>query len=309
MIVTKSDAVLELVRLANRVARSSAPVLLTGESGTGKELFAQLLHDASPRHGHPLVRVNCAALSSNLIESELFGHEKGAFTDAANQRIGRFELAGSGTLFLDEISEVPLATQAKLLRVLESNEFERVGSSVVLRHNVRIVAASNRHLEDEIRHERFRLDLFHRLNVICLEIPPLRERPEDIDPLAHHFLSLFQDENPEPATRLSSSAMDALRAHSWPGNVRELRNVIHRACVMCQDSEIRVEDLRLPEVAQEQVSESMPPRLLKIPLEETEREIILAAMARERNQQVVAKTLGISPRTLTNKLRRYREAS
>ena len=309
MIVTQSEAIRELVRIAHRVAKSSAPVLLLGESGTGKELFAQLIHDASDRSDRPNVRVNCAALSANLIESELFGHEKGSFTDAVDQRVGRFECAAGGTLFLDEIGEVPLGTQAKLLRVLESNEFERVGSSVSVRHDVRVVAASNRDLQREIRDERFRLDLFHRLNVICLEIPALRERPEDIELLTRHFLKAFQNENPNPVQDVSAKALDAMREYAWPGNVRELRNVIHRACILCEKREVDVEDLKLPLGTPSCATEPVPARWLSVPLDETERQIILAALAKERSQQVVASKLGISPRTLTNKLKRYRNAA
>ncbi|MEL6108567.1 MAG: sigma-54 dependent transcriptional regulator [Planctomycetota bacterium] len=308
VIVTKSDAIRELLRMARRVARSSAPVLLVGESGTGKELFAQLIHDASTRSDQRLVRVNCAALSSNLVESELFGHEKGSFTDAVAQRVGRFEHARNGTLFLDEISEVPIATQAKLLRVLESNEFERVGSSTPVKHDVRIVAASNRDLEAEVQERRFRADLYHRLNVICLPIPPLRDRREDIEPLASHFLQAFKPESPRSIDGFTVAAMRVLSEYDWPGNVRELRNVVLRACLLCDSREIDILDLRLP-TRVDGCAEVVPASWLETPLDETERKIILAALAREKSQQAVANKLGISPRTLTNKLRRYRSAA
>lgn len=307
VIVTKSEAIRGLIRMAHRVARSSAPVLLVGESGTGKELFAQLIHDASVRSDQRLVRVNCAALASNLVESELFGHEKGSFTDAVERRVGRFEHAGDGTLFLDEISEVPLATQAKLLRVLESNEFERVGSSIPIQHDVRIVAACNRDLEAEIQHQRFRADLYHRLNVICLRIPPLRDRREDIEPLAAHFLQLFKPESSLSIDGFTDAAMRVMNDYAWPGNVRELRNVVHRACVLADTREIDEIDLQLPSHCGSEAA--VPLNWLERPLEETERQIILAALSRDESQQVVAKKLGISPRTLTNKLQRYRAAA
>ncbi len=195
VIVTQSAKIRALIKLAQRVGASTAPVLLTGESGTGKELFAQLIHDSSARREKLLVRVNCAALPKQLIESELFGHERGSFTDAVANRKGRFEIADQGSLLLDEISEVPLSTQAKLLRVLESNEFERVGSSESIRHDVRIIAASNQDLNEQIRCSLFRLDLYHRINVVQLRIPPLRERREDVPVLAMHFLERFKHES------------------------------------------------------------------------------------------------------------------
>ena len=309
MIVTQSAKIRALIKLAQRVGASTAPVLLTGESGTGKELFAQLIHDSSARREKLLVRVNCAALPKQLIESELFGHERGSFTDAVANRKGRFELADQGSLLLDEISEVPLSTQAKLLRVLESNEFERVGSSESIRHDVRIIAASNQDLNEQIKCSLFRLDLYHRINVVQLRIPPLRERREDVPVLAMHFLERFKHESVIELRGFTSKAMQALANHPWPGNVRELRNVIHRACILSDSSLIDESYLELPlaEDRGPQTLATVPEHWLQTDLADVEREIILAAIDKYGNRQIVADKLGVSPRTLTNKIRRYRE--
>jgi DNA-binding NtrC family response regulator len=309
VIVTQSAKLRKLIRLAERVGASSAPVLLTGESGTGKELFAQLIHAASSRREGNLVCVNCAALSRTLIESELFGHEKGSFTDAASTRKGRFELASEGTLLLDEVGEIPVATQAKLLRVLESNEFERVGSSEPIRHNTRLIAASNRNLAREIRRGRFRLDLFHRISVVQIHIPPLRDRREDLPALAMHFLERFKSENPIPLVGFTRGAMEALAAYPWPGNVRELRNVIHRACILTDQALIDENCLQLmADVTEPKRGRlQLPEEWLATELADIERQVIVAAIKKYGNQRVVAEKLGVSPRTLTNKIRRYRE--
>lgn len=321
MIITQSAKVRDLVRFAQKAAASTAPVLLTGESGTGKELFAQLIHQASPRRDRAMVSLNCAALSENLLESELFGHEKGAFSGAITTRIGRFEKADGGTLLLDEVSEIPVAAQAKLLRVLESKQFERVGTSDPISHDVRIVAASNRDLEQEIDEGRFRLDLFHRLNVIEIQIPPLRDRAGDIPVLAMHFVEQFRHENQIRVEGFESEAMRALAHFDWPGNVRQLRNVIHRACVVAESSRITVQDLGLPELADNRGSHrestdepcalpqqcALPEQWLHTNLEEIERQIIIAAINKFGSRRVVAEKLGVSQRTLTNKIKRYRE--
>ena len=308
-----------LVKFARRAARSSAPILLTGESGTGKELFAQLIHQSSPRVSKALVTVNCAALPENLLESELFGHEKGAFSGAIALRQGRFELANEGTLMLDEVSEIPIASQAKLLRVLESKRFERVGNSAPIEHDVRVIAASNRNLQDEIDKGNFRLDLYHRINVIEIVIPPLRDRIGDIPLLAMHFIEQFQSESAVHIEGFDSDSMRALARHRWPGNVRELRNVVHRACVLSDNSRIRTEHLGTlgsegidtQDVAssnRETVGqEALPEQWLHTHLDEIERQIITAAITRFGNRRVVAEKLGVSPRTLTNKIKRYRE--
>ncbi|NND98987.1 MAG: sigma-54-dependent Fis family transcriptional regulator [Pirellulaceae bacterium] len=307
VIVTQSSKIRKLIQLAEKMAASSAPVLLTGESGTGKELFAQLIHDRSQRTGKPFVSVNCAALSGTLIESELFGHEKGSFTDAVANRQGRFELAATGSLMLDEISEIPMSSQAKLLRVLENGQYERVGSSHSVKSDVRIIAASNRSLMDEVTAERFRLDLYHRLNVLQIQIPPLRQRTEDIPVLAMHFVRRFKHENSVALKGFSHEAMQAMSEYQWPGNVRELRNVIHRACVLSDTELIQSEHLQLPEMAIESAAAALPEQWLHTELAELERQIITAAIEKFGNQRVVAEKLGVSPRTLSNKLRIYRE--
>ncbi len=272
-----------------------------------------------------MVAVNCAALPENLLESELFGHEKGAFSGAVAARKGRFELASDGTLMLDEVSEIPIASQAKLLRVLESKRFERVGNSTPIDHDVRIIAASNRDLQREIEDGNFRLDLFHRINVIEIVIPPLRDRLGDIPPLAMHFVGQFRNEGEVEIEGLDSAAMKALARHDWPGNVRELRNVIHRACVLSDGPRISVEHLGLPERADAvdqrdsrgaedgaqdgaDQREPLPERWLHTHLEDVERQIITAAIDRFGNRRLVAEKLGVSPRTLTNKIKRYRES-
>ena len=311
VIVTQSATIRRLIVFAKRIAASSAPVLLTGESGTGKELFAQLIHESSSRQGKRLVKVNCAALSRDLIESELFGHEEGAFTNAVAKRQGRFELAGDGSLLLDEISEVPVSTQAKLLRVLESSEFERVGSSEPIRHDVRIIASSNRDLKREIKNGNFRLDLYHRINVVQLHIPPLRQRCEDIPVLAMHFVERFKHENAVTIRGFTASAMQAMARYAWPGNVRELRNVVHRACILSEDGLISEDCLELPRPDGHSDSKAaasqLPEQWLQTELAEIERQIILAAINKYGNRRIVAEKLGVSQRTLTNKIRRYRE--
>ncbi len=309
MIVTQSSRIRKLVKLAEKLGATTAPILLTGESGTGKELFAQLIHDSSPRRGQRMVKVNCAALSKNLIESELFGHEEGSFTSAVAMRKGRFELAENGSLLLDEISEVPVSTQAKLLRVLESNEFERVGSSESIRHDVRIIAATNRDLAQEIKDGSFRLDLYHRINVVQLRIPPLRQRTEDIPVLAMHFVERFKHENPVDIRGFTKAAMQAMAAYGWPGNIRELRNVIHRACILSEGGLIEEESLQLPsdEHDDKEDASELPDHWLQTELADIERQIIMAAIDKYGNRRIVAEKLGVSPRTLTNKIRRYRE--
>lgn len=243
--VVKSAAVMDLLHVIDEVAKANTTILITGESGVGKELFAEQIHLRSARNGKPFVRVNCAALSSSLLESELFGHVKGAFTDAVSDRKGRFEAADGGTLFLDEIGELPLELQAKLLRVLQNHTFERVGSSKTVSVDVRIVAATNRNLEKMVEEGSFRSDLFYRLNVMPLNIPPLRERKEDILPLAKFFLSKFGNETKKSFDGFSPSAENALLDYYWPGNIRELENSIERACVLGTPPIIQAEDLRI----------------------------------------------------------------
>lgn len=246
--VAKSPAVLDLLHVIDEVSKANTTILITGESGVGKELFAEQLHLKSNRNGKPFVRVNCAALSPALLESELFGHVKGAFTDAVTDRKGRFESADGGTLFLDEIGELPLELQSKLLRVLQNHSFERVGSSETINVDVRIVAATNRDLEKMVNEGTFRSDLYYRLNVMPLNIPPLRERREDILPLARFFLTKFGNETKKNFEGFSIAAINALYEYFWPGNVRELENSVERACVLGKPPLIQAEDLRITSV-------------------------------------------------------------
>ncbi len=243
--VAKSPVVLDLLHVIDEVAKANTTILITGESGVGKELFAEQIHLRSNRVEKPFVRVNCAALSSALLESELFGHVKGAFTDAFADRKGRFEAADGGTLFLDEIGELPLELQAKLLRVLQNHSFERVGSNETVSVDVRIVAASNRNLEKMVSEGTFRSDLYYRLNVMPLNIPPLRERKEDLLPLAKFFLAEFANETKKNFEGFSSTAEKTLLDYYWPGNIRELENSIERACVLGRPPLIQAEDLRI----------------------------------------------------------------
>lgn len=243
--VAKSPAVVEILRVIDEVARTAATILITGESGVGKELFAEQVHLRSERNGRPFVRVNCAALSPSLLESELFGHVKGAFTDALADRVGRFELADGGTLFLDEIGELSPGLQAKLLRVLQERSFERVGSSETIVVDVRIVAATNRDLGKMVGEGTFRSDLFYRLNVVPIDVPPLRERREDIEPLASFFLRRFSIETKKNFTGFSPDALQSLFAYGWPGNVRELENSVERACVLGVPPLVTAENLSL----------------------------------------------------------------
>jgi Nif-specific regulatory protein len=243
--VGESKVIRERLDIARKAAQTDSSVLLLGESGTGKELFAEQIHLASPRSTHPFIRVNCAAIPEALLESELFGHVKGAFTDAVADRRGRFELADGGTLFLDEIADMPLPLQAKLLRVLQNRTFERVGSSESVQVNVRIIAATNHSLEKEVAAGQFRTDLFYRLNVLPITIPPLRERREDIPLLASYFLRRHSRETKKQVTGFSDDAMSLLLSYSWPGNVRELENAIERAVVFSRDERIRPESLTL----------------------------------------------------------------
>jgi two-component system response regulator HydG len=242
-IIGVSPAFRRMMTLVKQIANSSATVLIQGESGTGKELVARAVHEGSSRRGGPFVAVNCAALPETLLESELFGYEKGAFTGAAGRKEGRFELADSGTLFLDEVADLSPVTQPKILRVLQEGEFERVGGTKTIRVDVRIVTATNQDLAALVRDKRFREDLFYRLNVITINVPPLRERREDIPVLAQHFLRIYAAKNNRRLEGLSDEALECLEAHGWPGNVRELENVIERAVVLAHGSRVDLADL------------------------------------------------------------------
>lgn len=243
--VAKSPIVLDLIRVIEEVAKTNSSVLIMGESGVGKELFAEQLHLKSNRNGKPFVRVNCAALAPALLESELFGHVKGAFTNAINNQKGRFEMADGGTLFLDEIGELPVDLQSKLLRVLQTKQFERVGSSQTISVDVRIIAATNRDLEQMVKENKFRSDLYYRLNVLPINVPPLRQRKEDIAPLAEFFLKKFSSETKKNFEGFSDAAMDAIYSYYWPGNIRELENTVERACVLGRPPYVQPRDLRI----------------------------------------------------------------
>jgi two-component system response regulator AtoC len=311
-ILTDNPRMMELRQTIARVARSNATVLIQGESGTGKELVAAAIHYGSPRATGPFVKVNCAAIPEGLLESEFFGHEKGAFTGATSRRRGRFELAEQGTLFLDEIGEISPGLQVKLLRVLQEHEFERVGGSAPTPTDVRIVAATNRDLEERIRTGAFRQDLFFRLNVVSLKTIPLRERPEDILLLADHFLHRFAAGNELDIRGFEPAALDCLLAHAWPGNVRELANAVERAVVMSTSQFI------LPEDLPESVSRRNPPgpggcglgdttRPLRELVAGYEAQVIQAALAHNGgNRAQTAMKLGISRRALLYKLQEYR---
>lgn len=303
-IVTASPAMGKVLDLVRKVAASESAVLITGESGTGKELVARAVHRLSPRAEGPLTDINCAAIQENLLESELFGHERGSFTGAMTRKLGLFELADGGTLFMDEIAELAPRLQSKLLRALESGEFFRVGGTQKVSTNVRLLAATNRDIEAEIADGNFREDLYYRINTLTVEIPPLRERPEDIPVLARHFLKKQATTNPP---ELTDEALEALLAYSWPGNVRELRNVMERLAILCAGQEIKAPDLPR-DVAQPRRTDGPGPALVGQPvsLEEVERAHIEAVLLRENwHQGNAAETLGISPKTLYRKIRSY----
>ncbi|MBI4178431.1 sigma-54-dependent Fis family transcriptional regulator [bacterium] len=293
-----SAAITEIESVIEKAAPTKATVLLQGESGTGKEVYARYIHEKSPRAEGPFVKVNCAALPENLIESELFGHTRGAFTGATQERRGAFQAATGGTLFLDEIGDMPLGLQAKLLGAVESSEFRRLGADRPVAVDTRILAATNADLEALSRAGKFRPDLFFRLNVISIRLPPLRERPEDIQKLTGEFLDRFSRETTRPPKRLEPAAVDALRAYSWPGNIRELKNVIEQAVILADGDTIRAADLSL-----RQADPLTRPASIRS-LEEIERQAIETALkAFGGNRSKASEALGISPATLWRKMR------
>jgi len=244
-LIGKSARIQQVFRLAQQVASTDVTVLLLGETGTGKELLARAIHFNSPRRSGPFVAVNCAAIAETLLESELFGHEKGAFTGAIRQKPGRFEMAEKGTLFLDEVGDIPITTQIKLLRVLQEREFERVGGSETIKCDIRLISATNHNLEQLMQEKKFREELYYRLNVVPLKVPALRDRPEDVPLLAEHFLQKYAQALNKPIEKISEAAMSLLLQHKWPGNVRELENLVERAAVLCNGEVIDVEHLLL----------------------------------------------------------------
>jgi DNA-binding NtrC family response regulator len=299
----KMQAVLELV---SQVGPSKASVLITGESGTGKELIAEAIHLASPRAKAPFVRLHCAALSESLLESELFGHERGAFTGAVARREGRFKQADGGTLLLDEIGEIPPPVQVKLLRFLQDRAFERVGGNETLRVDVRVIAATNRDLGAEIRKGTFREDLFYRLNVVSVDLPPLRERRGDIAPLASFFLRRYAAENGKAIDTFTDDAIDKLHQYDWPGNVRELENAVERAVVLYDGSSARIEKKHLPPTVVPSDERDGPPPIPGSTIAELERYAILKTLETCGGSTSKAATvLGISPRKIQYKLHEY----
>jgi transcriptional regulator with GAF, ATPase, and Fis domain len=300
-IVGTSQALQEVLRQARMVAPTDSTVLIHGETGTGKELFAGLIHELSRRQGRPFIRLNCAAIPEGLLESELFGHERGAFTSAIAQRVGRFEAANHGTLFLDEIGDIPPSLQPKLLRVLQEREFERLGSTRTMRVDVRVIAATNIDLSKLVAEKTFRVDLFYRLNVFPITLPPLRERREDIPGLARHFVREAAASMQRPIRTISYEALETLMEHDWPGNVRELQNVIERAVILSEDGALRVP--RLERKGTVESSHSDGSTLTKM-----ERDYILKVLD-ETNGIVggpngAARRLGLPRTTLISKMKR-----
>lgn len=329
-IIGSSAAMEEVYRTIRRVARSSASVLLLGETGTGKEMVATAVHQLSRRAGGPFVRVNCGALSENLLESELFGHVRGSFTGAVNNRTGRFEAAHGGTIFLDEINSTSLQLQVKLLRVLQEREFERVGDTQTIRVDTRVIAASNRNLMDEVASEKFREDLYWRLNVVPIKLPPLRERKEDVPELVAHFLNVYSEANDRFVVHIQRDAMESLQDYDWPGNVRELQNYIERAVVMAEGDELTLDLLpdvvrsgrslplkRVPEADLETLTQAVVERGLSeagpdetglhaMIVDRVEKELIHQVMLDCQQIQIkAAARLGINRNTLHKKLKDY----
>jgi DNA-binding NtrC family response regulator len=306
-IIYQSHKMDVLINMASRIAVSRATVLIKGESGTGKELLARLIHNLSPRSARVISVVNCSALPESLLESELFGHEKGAFTGATVRRIGRFEEADGGTLFLDEIGDITPSVQVKLLRFLQEREFQRVGGNQTIHSDVRIISATNRDLESKVKEGTFREDLFYRLNVVVMDMPPLRERKEDVSPLIDHFLKRFAADNGKNVTGITSEARDLLLKYDYPGNVRELENIIERAVVISRNSVISIDDLPFDEdrIHPEDAGKKGE-GLLRGSIEEMERKLILDAMEKSGDHQTkAAEILGISERMLRYKLKKY----
>jgi two-component system, NtrC family, response regulator HydG len=300
-----SPAMRKVTDLVGKVAPSKAPVVITGESGTGKEVVARAVHNLSPRRDKAFIAINCSAIPATLIESEIFGYEKGAFTGADNRRLGCFELADGGTLFLDEIGELPLELQTKFLRVIEEERLRRLGGKAEIEIDVRVLCATNRDLKEEIKAGRFREDLYFRLNVFHVVLPPLRERREDVPLLVQHFVEKFNHESGKKVSGVNAEAMTVLQGYAWPGNIRELRNTVERAVILCEGDVILRE--HLPAEMSGAHEETTVLRLpLGLPLKEIEKEYILSSLQRmNHNKSRTAQILGISEKTLYNKLNRY----
>jgi transcriptional regulator with PAS, ATPase and Fis domain len=299
-IIGKSAPMQQLFEMIDSVAKSEAPVIIYGQSGTGKEMVARALHWAGPRENKPFIKVNCAALNENLLESELFGHVKGAYTGADRNRAGRFEAAHGGSIFLDEIGDIPPSTQVKLLRVLEEKEIERVGDHTPIPVDVRVITATHKNLEELIAAGRFREDLFFRISVFPLTIPPLKDRPEDIPIIVQHFIDQHRQKNAKTMARISPEAVARLSAYAWPGNVRELRNAIEYALVLCPDGEIGVQHLP-PRIGAENGC-VCPPE----PVDAHEREQLITALRQAGgNQSAAARRLGVSRVTVWKRMKKH----
>jgi DNA-binding NtrC family response regulator len=303
-IITRDPEMLRILKMVRGIAASNSTVLIYGESGTGKELIARFVHDNSPRAARPFVAVNCAAIPDNLLESELFGHEKGSFTGAAFRKFGKFELAQGGTILLDEIGEMSITLQAKLLRVLQEFEIDRIGGKEPVAIDVRVISTTNMDLKKAVAENKFREDLYYRLNVIPVKLPPLRDRSGDIDLLLQHFLTVFAEKNGKTIKTFNRDAMHEMLSRSWPGNVRELVNTVERAVLLCSGDVITPEDLILDEMSAPAASLGELPTTT---IEEMERRLISKTLdVTNGNRTHAAKSLGISIRTLRNKLKEYK---
>jgi transcriptional regulator with PAS, ATPase and Fis domain len=309
-LVGKSAPMREVYALVEQVASSSASVLITGESGTGKELVARTIHQLSPRREKPFIGINCSAIPESLMESELFGHEKGAFTGAASRRAGCFELAEGGTLLLDEIAEMPSLLQSKLLRVIEERSIRRLGSRKELAVDVRLLAATNQNPQTAVSKGTLREDLLYRLNVFGIQLPPLKDRKEDLPLLAQYLVTKLAEKHERPARFLSPASLEALQFHAWPGNIRELRNVIERAVVICSGEQIERHHFAPYPIDQRERLRNEDTITFPVgtPIEEVERQMIIRTVKKTRNNQTrAAELLGVSLKTLHNKLNLYRE--
>ena len=305
-IIGRSSELEQTLRLISRVAPTNSTVLILGETGTGKELVARAIHDNSSRKAKSMVKVNCATLPANLIESELFGHERGSFTGAMDRRIGRFELADKSTLFLDEIGEMPLELQVKLLRALQEKEIERIGGRTTIKVDVRIIAATNRNLEEEVEAGRFRADLYYRLNIFPISLPSLRDRREDIPLLASHFIQKLSKKVGTKITKISKYVIDQILGYDWPGNIRELEHAIERSILLSDDNILR--QIHLPNRRQKETGKSSENGVIVKTIEQNEREHIINVLKQCRGRVAgdkgAAEFLGIPPSTLSSKLKR-----
>ena len=305
-IIFGDPAMDKAIKLATQIAKSNASILIVGDSGTGKELVARLIHQKSPRSGAPFIAVNCAAIPENLLESELFGYEKGAFTGAVSRRIGKFEEANCGTLLLDEISEMDLRLQAKLLRAIQEKEIDRIGGKKPVPVDVRILATSNRNMERQIADGNFREDLYFRLNVVTVTIPRLADRPGDIEPLISHFVEKYAEANGMTAPALAPEALHSLKKHAWPGNVRELENTIHRGVLLSEDGMIGIDAIQIQTSHRDAAETNGGINLVGRTVADVEKDLIIETLDHcLGNRTHAAKILGISIRTLRNKLRQY----